>query len=152
MIFDQIQRTEVFLKPVSVGTNLVSGVAVDCRGYHHASIDFVFDSAAAASNIPTVLKITEGSVTNASEAVVALNGGAAITTAVGFVIPTAADTSSPWVLRMDVDLRRRKRYLLAQITESVATQCTVIGRLSQLGTAGDQTTDTALGVADQIIA
>jgi hypothetical protein len=65
---------------------------------------------------------------------------------VGFVLPTVSDIVNAYSFRMNVDLRKRERYIKAFCTPSVATTDIVItGRLGRYHAAGDNTDATLLG-------
>jgi hypothetical protein len=72
----------------------------------------------------TTLKITESdTVTSISSqsAIVALTGGTATSTSVGFVIPAATAMGLGAGIEFQIDLRKRKRYLGLQVTPGDAT-------------------------------
>jgi hypothetical protein len=115
---------------------------VDTLGYNYLVALVHVDTAATTSDIPTELKLSEADVTTVSStsAIVALTGGTATSTSVGFVIP-AADTSNSDVFALKLDLRGRKRYIFASYSPGVAaatlsSACAVLFR-------GEQTPDTA---------
>lgn len=103
--------------PQTVSDNATVTGWVDTKGFGYAIVNVHRDTAAAVSSVPNELKLSHGDVTNVSStsSIVALTGGAATTTAVGFVIP-AADTSNADVFSFKVDLRGKKRYLFAHFS------------------------------------
>jgi len=114
---------------------------VDTLGYDFLSINLNLTSTAASSNKPTVLKVSHGATTTAASAtdITALVGGTATSSTVGYVIPTAnTNTTVPSVIKFNVDLRGKYRYLF--LTTSVATTQTLtawaeLSRGEQAGTA-----------------
>ena len=127
--------------PVSTSDNATVTGRVDTLGYNYAIVNIHRDTAAATSSKPSELKLSHGDVSNVSStsAIVALTGGAALSTSVGFVIPAADDTNAD-VFSFKVDLRGKKRYLFAHFSPldaSTYNACTA------LLFSGDQTPDTA---------
>jgi hypothetical protein len=114
---------------------------VDTLGYNYLVLNVHVDTIAATSSKPNELKISEADVTNVSStsAIVALTGGTATSTSVGFVIP-AGDTSNSDVFSFKLDLRGRKRYIFAHYSPlDAATICSASAVLF----SGEQTPDTA---------
>lgn len=102
---------------------------VDTKGADHVHIGISAATADVVSNKPTVLKLQEADVTNATSF-------ADISGAVGgtdFTIPNA-DTSNPNNYLFSVDCRKRKRYIQAvyspQTTQIVAGVA-MLGRLEE---------------------
>jgi hypothetical protein len=107
--------------PVDTSNNATASGRVDTLGYNYLIACVHVDTAATTSDIPTELKLSEADVTTvaSTSAIVALTGGTATSTAVGFVIP-AADTSNADVFALKLDLRGRKRYIFAHYSPGVA--------------------------------
>lgn len=118
MIHSQNTKTVVLVKPQSVATNATATGSVDCKGFSQAKVTVVLDSAAAVSSNPAVLKLAEGDTTSSYTDIGVFTGD---DTTDGFTIPNA-DTESPQVIRMNVDLRKRKRYLRLSLTSAGAAQ------------------------------
>lgn len=102
--------------------------AIDCKGYNHASIDVAYEPVAAAgtnSAVATVLKLetsdTNGSYGNLTGYV----GGT------DFTIPTPANTSDTVVVRFDVPLQGKKRWLNVASTLQTSGGVASVVRLSQ---------------------
>lgn len=108
----------------------------DTLGYDHLAIMIRAGTADVVSNKPTVLKLQESDDTvvtnlvNISGAV----GGTALSTSVDFVIPNA-NTVATAVLQNDyqfsVDLRGRKRYIVAVISPATTQLIKAVGVLSR---------------------
>lgn len=122
--------TKVALSPLSVATNATGAGYVDTLGYDEAAVDFILDSAAATSSNPATLKLMESddTVTTNFANITAFVGDATD----GFTIP-AANTAAGQIVRCNVDLRGRKRYLRAVITPAGAAQ--IVGAVVTLGKA-----------------
>lgn len=129
MIHEQMQTSKVMMAPVSVATDATeTGIAVDCKGYDYASIDILLDTTAAASNNPVKCLLAEGDVTTIGTAIAAFTGD---DTTNGFTIPNSG-TSTPTVVRFNVNLKPRKRYLSVHLTAGTAAQLCAVGcRLSR---------------------
>lgn len=131
-----LQNTATFvaIKPQSVTSGATASVYVDCLGYSEAAVDVLLDSQASTTSNPSVLKLSEADVTNSSSFadITAFVGDGAS----GFVVP-AAGSAAPTVVRLNVDLRKRKRYLKVTVSPDGATQ--LIGAAVTLGKAGDST-------------
>jgi hypothetical protein len=107
----------------------------DTKGFDSLKLKVCGGTAATTSALYTTLKITESdTVTNASSqtAIVALTGGTATSSSVGFVVPTSAATAANaagHIVDFQVDLRKRKRYLGLSITPA---QGLIVGAQGQL--------------------
>jgi hypothetical protein len=117
---------------------------VDTRPDNHywtLALAVKLPTVAATSNKPTVLKIEECDTSNGTfTAIVALTGGTATSTSVGFVIP-AGHASLAQHLLFNIDLRARKRWLKLSVSPQ-ATQ--IIGANGMLG-RGEQTPPISTG-------
>lgn len=118
----QNSATLVAIKPQSVATNATATGQVDCRGYQDAAVDFVLDSQASTTSKPAVMKLQDSDTTDATnfaDITDFVGGGAG-----GFTIPNAQAAAN--VQRLNVDLRRRKRYLRALFTAGDAAQIAAV--------------------------
>lgn len=126
MIHSQATKGVLVIAPVSVATNATATGNIDTLGFDYASIDIALASHSAS---PTVLDLMESNDTNASNfaTVSPFTGGT------GFTIPTAPGTNASNVLliRFNVDLKARKRYLRVRTTSGAATLASVTARLSR---------------------
>jgi len=130
----QNTATKVAIKPQSLATTATATGNVDTLGYEEAAIDVALDSQAAASSNPAVLKISESDdtvVTNFADITALVGDGVG-----GFTIPNA-DTSDPQNIRLNVDLRARKRWLKVTLTPAGTTQ--LVGVSATLGKAKNST-------------
>ena len=129
----QNTATKVAIKPQSVTSGATATGIIDRLGYEEAAVDVALDSQASTTSNPSVLKLQESITTDASNF-------ADITKFVGdgvggFVIPPAG--AAPTIVRMNVDLRARKRYLRLVVSPDGATQ--LLGAVVTLGKAKDST-------------
>lgn len=106
-----------------------SGI-IDCMGYDYATIDIIAATADVISNKPSVVKLQEADVTNASSF-------ADISGTVGgtdFTIPnanTAATAVVQNVYKFNVDLRARKRYIQPVYSPLTTQVVTIVANLSK---------------------
>jgi hypothetical protein len=126
----QNTATKVVIAPLSVATNATATGVLDTLGFEEAAIDITMDTAADTTNNPTVLKLSEGDDTNASTDVTAFVGDGVG----GFTIPAVSE-SDPTVVRFNLDLRKRERYLKVTLTAGGAA--TIMGVNAILGKAKD---------------
>jgi hypothetical protein len=122
---NHVENTKTVAKVVD-GASIAH--SIDCRGFNHASIDVAFEPVAAggtASAVATVLRL-ESSDTDGSFA--SLSGFVGGT---DFTIPTPANTVDTTVVRFDVDLRGRKRYLNVASTLQASGGVASVVRLSK---------------------
>jgi hypothetical protein len=129
----QNTATKVAIKPQSVTAGATASGYVDTLGFEEAAVDVALDSEASTTSNPSVLKLSESATTDASNFsdVTGFVGDATD----GFTI-VAADTENPQVVRLNVDLRARKRYLKVTVSPT-ATQ--LLGANVVLGKAKDST-------------
>lgn len=129
----QNTATKVAIKPQSVTSGATATGIVDTLGYAEAAVDFILDSQASTTSNPSVLKLQEGATTDATAFadITGLVGDATN----GFTIPAAG--ASATIVRLNVDLRARKRYLRAVVSPDGATQ--LLAAVATLGKAKDST-------------
>lgn len=130
-----LQNTATFvaIKPQSVTSGATASGYVDCLGYHEAAVDVALDSQSSTTSNPSVLKLMESDdtvVTNFA-AIAAFTGDGVG----GFTIPPAGAAAT--VVRLNVDLRRRKRYLKVFVSPDGATQ--MVSAVVTLGKAANST-------------
>lgn len=119
MIYGQYEKHGIAIVSQSVATNATATANIDTRGYRYLSVDIQLDSAAAVSSNPATLKLSESDdtvVSNFADIAAFVGDGAS-----GFTIPDA-DTDDPQLVRFNVDLRGRKRYIRLTLTPAGAAQ------------------------------
>jgi hypothetical protein len=129
----QNTATKVAIKPQSVTSGATATGIVDTLGYEEAAVDVALDSQASTTSNPSVLKLQESISTDASNFadITAFVGDATD----GFTIPPAGSAAT--IVRMNVDLRARKRYLRVVVSPDGAAQ--QLGSVVTLGKAKDST-------------
>ena len=126
-----ITKTVVAISPQSVTNAATVTGNIDTLGYDFAEINFILNGGNAATNNPSVLKVSESDdtvVTNFAD-VTGLVGDT------GFTIPNiGTDTATSVVVKMRVGTQDRKRYLKATISP-ITTE--IVGVVANLGRAQD---------------
>jgi hypothetical protein len=133
-MLSEFSNAVVSLEPASRATNATAVMTYDTKGFNSLKIKVCGGTAASTSALYTTLKITESdTVTNASSqtAIVALTGGTATSSSVGFVVPTSAAGANlgGHIVDFQIDLRKRKRYLGLSITPD---QTMIYGAVGEL--------------------
>jgi len=128
---NEAPKVDVAITPQSGATNATATGLIDGLGYNHCTITIWADSTDATTKQFTALKITECDTSDGTFAdIVALTGGTATSTSVGFVIP-ASDTDSEVITLMSVSLVGRKRYLKVNLTPASNYLFHAIGHLTK---------------------
>jgi hypothetical protein len=131
----------VLLPSASAATTATQTVVFDRDRHDYAKISVIVGTHATNGAAIGTLKITEhdtsSSVTDHAD-IVALTGGTATSTSVGFVIPGAAALGPGGVIEFNIDLRKRKKILGLQITPGTTTmQIAVVGHLTRSAESAD---------------
>jgi len=120
-----------------VGTTVTSAagtatLTIDTLGYSYASVDVVVAVSATPANtaasILNVLTLSQGDTNTAGSSVYTVAVPAA----------SVAVTAQPSVVRLDVDLRGKSRYLKVDATPATSLATTIVARLGK-GEAGPET-------------
>ena len=102
--------------------------SIDTLGYDYASIDVVFEAATATSAaVALALKLQHGDTTASYNDLTAFVGGGSG----GFTIPTSSLTGASNVVRFNVDMRGKRRYLNLAATPSQASVVCSVARLGK---------------------
>ncbi len=113
-----------------VGTTVTSAAAtatltIDTLGYAYASVDVIVAVSTTPANtsasILNVLTLSGGDTTTAGSSIYTVAAPAA----------SAAVTAQPSVVRFDIDLRGRGRYVKVDATPATALATTIVARLSK---------------------
>lgn len=130
-----LQNTATFvaIKPQSVTSGATASGYVDCLGYMEAAVDVALDSQSSTTSNPSVLKLMESDDTVVSNfaAITSFTGDGVG----GFTIPAAGAAAT--IVRLNVDLRKRKRYLKVFVSPDGATQ--MVSAVVTLGRAANST-------------
>jgi len=128
-MFPQL-KTIVAVNGVSKTNGATASGIIDTMGYDFATIDVIASTADVVSNVPTVLKLQEADVTNASSFadIVGFRGGT------DFTIPNANTAATAVVqnnYKFNVDLRARKRYIQPVYSPQTTQTVTVLANLGR---------------------
>lgn len=111
-----------------IATSATHSHEIDTLGFKYASIDVCFEKVAAAgtnSAVALVCKLQHGDTTSSYSDLTGYVGGTS------FTIPTPANTSADTVVRFDVDLRGRRRYLKVMATGNATGSVYSVARLGK---------------------
>jgi hypothetical protein len=127
-----------------ITTSATHSMEIDTLGFKVASIDVAFEKVAAAgtnSAVALVLKLQHGDSTSSYSDLSGYVGGTS------FTIPTPANTSSDVVVRFDVDLRGKRRYLKVVATGNATGSVYSVARLGKPEDGPDTATEKGASVA-----
>jgi hypothetical protein len=117
---------------------------IDTLGFKYASIDVAFEKVAAAgtnSAVCLVCKLQHGDSTSSYADVSGFVGGTS------FTFPTPANTTADTVVRFDVDLRGKKRYLKVVATGNATGSVYSMARLGKPEDGPDTASEKGASVA-----
>jgi hypothetical protein len=127
-----------------ITTSATHSMEIDTLGFKVASIDVAFEKVAAAgtnSAVALVLKLQHGDSTSSYADLSGYVGGTS------FTIPTPANTTADTVVRFDVDLRGKRRYLRVQATGNATGSVYSVARLGKPEDGPDTATEKGAAVA-----
>jgi len=139
-------KAAMAIVPISKTNGATASGYVDTKGWDYLSLAVISSTADAVSNKPSVLKLQEADVTNASSF-------ADISGAVGgtdFTIPNAETTAANPVVLFNVDLRARKRYIQAVVSPVTTQVIGAVGMLTQGEVAATDATKAGVGAVVSI--
>lgn len=128
----QNTATKVVIAPQVVTAAATATGYIDTLGFDEASFDIILDAQAATTSNPSTLKLGESDTTSGFTDITKFVGDGTG----GFVIP-AMSTTAATVVRLNVDLRGRKRYINATVIPTVTDQAICV--TATLGKAEDTT-------------
>ena len=135
-----IAKSVIPFVPGSYTNGATASGNIDCKGAEYLELDVMTSTSNDATNNPSVLKLSESDdtvVTNFADIAAFVGDGAG-----GFTIPAAETaTTTPWVVKMRVDLRGRKRYLKLSVTPITTQIIAASGSLHLKETAPVGTTE-----------
>ena len=135
-------------------SNATQEMVIDCAGYDQANIYVNIGTHATNGTTLQALAITESdTATDATSqsAIVALTGGTATSSSVGFVIPVVAQAGRSTIVEFQLDLRKRKRYIGLQITGGTTTvNVGAICRLSRSKESADSAAEKSVNGTNHI--
>ena len=127
MIALQDCKVEVPLATLAtVATNSSNYAYLDTIGWDYAKIIAVIGTAATGNAAFKGLILTEGTNSTAASAIVAFTGGTVTSASVGFVIPNFTGITEPTCVVLNVNLKKRERYLRLLVTPGTAAPVSVV--------------------------
>lgn len=138
MIQIEAMKTVPLFNPISVTTAASASGTIDTEGFNHATFLTILDTAA---TNPTALVLGEGDVTDSFTDITAFVGDTAYT------IP-AVDTDDPQIVRFEVDLTARKRYLELAVTTGITQVLAAVCVLSKASILPDSNSE--WGVSEMV--
>lgn len=127
-----LESSKTVVGSVVTAANGTATLTLDTMGYAYASVDVVVGLSAiaahTASSVLSVLTLTQGDTTAATASVYTVSVPAA----------SVAVTSRASVVRLDVDLRGKSRFLKINATPSTTLPTTIVARLGK-GEVGPET-------------
>lgn len=127
---NHLESTKTLAKigDADTATNATFTHAIDTLGYDYASIDIVFEaSTATTDDVANALKLGQGDTATAFTDITAFVGGGSG----GFTIPGSSVTDASNIVRFNVDMRGKKRYLNVSATPAFATRVASVVRLGK---------------------
>jgi hypothetical protein len=123
MIFPQKVKRVVLVHQTFTAASDTAAGTVDTKGFSYCMIDVHLGAASAASQNPSVLKVSEGDTTSSWTDIDALTGDSTA----GYTVPNSvtALTDGAQTVGFGIDLRKRKRYLKLSVTGGVQPVCAV---------------------------
>ena len=123
---NDLEYTKTVVGTPCTSATTTATLTLDTLGYDYASIDVIVDKSSTAANtaasILSVLTLGQGDTTSA-----------VTTTVYTVAVPSAsvAVTAQPSVVRLDVDLRGKSRYLKVDATPATVLTTNIVARLGK---------------------
>jgi hypothetical protein len=119
-------KSDVFLQTTEATNGETITAALDTIGFNFVAIDIISTTSNNETNNPSVLKLGESDDATTYTDITALVGDGAG----GFTVPEwHTNTATAKVMRFEVDLRTRKRYLLLTVTPVTTQSFTAVAHL-----------------------
>lgn len=117
------------IAPVSKTNGATASASFDTLGYDHLTLDIAIPTADTTTDGVSVCKLSESDDTTTTVTdVAAFVGGTQTSATVGYVLP-AGKTSAQTLIKMNVDLKKRKRYLTLTVVPRTTQIVAAIGNL-----------------------
>ena len=122
-------KAVIVIAPVSKTNGATASASFDTLGYDHVTIDIVIPTADTTTDGLSVCKLSESDDTTTTVTdVTAFVGGTATSATVGYVLP-AGVTAANSNIKMNVDLKKRKRYLTLTVVPRTTQILVALGNL-----------------------
>lgn len=152
MFEEQKGAISVLVEPVITTAESVFQARIDGRGFKYATIDVIVGSQHTSGGNFSVLKLTDCDTTSSSSfsGIVAFTGGTSVVAgSTGFTIPSQSNRGI--LAEFQVDLRKRKRYLMLDLTAAATTYyrgVSVIAKMTKEEQSKDNTTTKTLATLE----
>ena len=121
-------KTVASVSDADTATNATASHTIDTLGYDYASIDVIFEaSTATADDVANALFLSQSDDNTTFANITEFVGGGTG----GFTIPASSVTGAANIVRMNVDMRGKKRYLKVNATPAFATRVVSVARLGK---------------------
>lgn len=114
-------------KVSDLASNATHAHTIDTRGFSYAAVDVAFEPVAAAgtnSAVANVLTLQHGDTTGSFSAITGFVAGT------DYTLPTPGNTNDTTVVRLNIDLEGKKRYLKVNVTPKADSAVATVARLS----------------------
>jgi hypothetical protein len=121
-------KTVASLGTADTATNATFTHSIDTLGFDYASIDVVMEaSTATTASVALALKLGQSDTNSAFADITAFVGGGSG----GFTIPTTSLTGASNIVRFNLDMRGKRRYLQVSATPVAASVVCSVARLGK---------------------
>jgi hypothetical protein len=143
-------KAVLVIAPVSKTNGATASASFDTLGYDHLTLDVFLPTADTTTDQPSVLKLSESDDTTTTVTdIAAFTGGTQTSATVGFVIPAGKTTAAAnSLIKMNVDLKKRKRYLTLTI---VPRTTQIVGAVANLQIAEQEPTQASDAGVDTLV-
>lgn len=122
-------KAVLVIAPVSKTNGATASASFDTLGYDHLTLDIAIPTADTTTDGVSVCKLSESDDTTTTVTdITAFVGGTQVATNVGYVLP-AGKTAAQTLIKMNVDLKKRKRYLTLTVVPRTTQIVAAIGNL-----------------------
>lgn len=122
-------KAVLVIAPVSKTNGATASASFDTLGFDHLTLDVYIPTADTTTDGVSVLKLSESDDTTTTVTdIAAFVGGTATSATVGFVLPIGKTTGNTLV-KLNVDLKKRKRYLTLAVSPRTTQILAAIGNL-----------------------
>lgn len=139
-------KAVLVIAPVSKTNGATASASFDTLGYDHLSLDVWIPTADTTTDGVSVCKLSESDDTTTTVTdVAAFVGGTQTSATVGFVLPNGNTTLNTSV-KMNVDLKKRKRYLTLTVVPRTTQLLVATGQLQIAEQEPTQASDAGVSV------
>ncbi len=131
--------------PTSTASNATTAGNIDTLGYNYLSVDVTLDTASA-TTAPIALKLAESDdtvVTNFADISGTVGG-------TDFTMPTGPATNGTWGVKLNVNLKGRKRYIRLSVTPGTTAIVAAVANLHRGEQWPDDATDANVSVLAEV--